>query len=508
MTESIDSSSQNDNPPIRTKGAVQSFMEDDDSKRVLKLLNGVDAAALKAHYGEPAYDELRGLAEGVRRAGSKHLGPQTPKNLIFVPGVMGSSLEPVALGGLWWIDVLRNRDKIDKLGLDPFGADKDPGNMVRASNVDQTYDGFLYAAYLRDDFGCVKFPYDWRKSLLQSVDALRDLIIEVHRQHPKKSPVHLVAHSMGGLLVRATLARYGAELWPKLGRIVFLGTPHYGATAIACYVKNHFYGTDLKLMLALVLSRDTFRSLYGPIGLLPAPRGLYPGTRTSDQHQWTSGDPTDPYVHPCVNFDLYAVDQWHLGLDAVASVRFQRVLDAAKSFYEELFQSHASLTNEQRRRMLVIAGVGQTTPFRLANTPHFFGLWEKMDKVTSRMPGDPHRDGDGSVPVASARLENVEARYIRGEHSALPNIPKVFGDVFRWLNSEPLTLPATIQEALRSHLGPADERSTIPHVDGSADVLGPAGRWDHTLRLDTPEENVIRKLEEGKVPAFHRVRIL
>lgn len=112
-------------------------------------------------------------------------------------------------------------------------------------------------------------------------------------------PVHFVAHSMGGLLVRATLMEHAPELWPKLGRIVFIATPHYGSPAIAGYLKNHLWGFDLIALLGKNLSRETFRSLWGVLGMLPAPRGIYPGTRRSDPAAWGSGDAGDKYIHPC-----------------------------------------------------------------------------------------------------------------------------------------------------------------------------------------------------------------
>ena len=63
-------------------------------------------------------------------------------------------------------------------------------------------------------------------------------------------------------------------------------------------------GTELMALLGLYLSRETLRSLWGVISLLPAPRGVYPGTRISDPLSWTSANPGDPYVHPCGNFDF------------------------------------------------------------------------------------------------------------------------------------------------------------------------------------------------------------
>src|SRR5262249_26816570 len=148
-------------------------------------------------------------------------------------------------------------------------------------STDPSYEPFLAACLARDDFGHVTFAYDWRKPLATSAGRLRDLIHRTYEDNGGE-PVHLVAHSMGGLMIRATLMEHGDELWPKIGKIVFIGTPHYGAPAIAGYLKNHLWGFDLMAVLGMYLGRETLRSMWGVLSLLPAPRGIYPGTRPKD----------------------------------------------------------------------------------------------------------------------------------------------------------------------------------------------------------------------------------
>lgn len=196
-----------------------------DEARLKMAVDDALAPDLKRHFGEMGYDELRTLAErAIAHMNAGHLGPNSPKNLLFVPGIMGSLLMPKEFGGIWWLDVLRNRDKIDKLGLDPAGEDVDFQHVIQPFQIDQTYDGFLNAVYLRDEFGCERFPFDWRKSLWKSTDALRAKIEQLCDGSTVKQ-VHLVGHSIGGLLIRTTLARHGKALWPKIGKIAFLGTP-------------------------------------------------------------------------------------------------------------------------------------------------------------------------------------------------------------------------------------------------------------------------------------------
>ena len=61
---------------------------------------------LRDYLGDSGYEELRCLAENHRkRTAAEHLGSKAPKNLIFIPGVMGSLLMPKNAGGIWWIDL-------------------------------------------------------------------------------------------------------------------------------------------------------------------------------------------------------------------------------------------------------------------------------------------------------------------------------------------------------------------------------------------------------------------
>jgi hypothetical protein len=321
---------------------------------------------------------------------------------------------------------------------------------------------------------------------------------------------------MGGLLIRAMLARHGDEaLWRKIGRIAFIGTPHYGSPAIAFYLKKHLYGTDGKLILALLLSRSTFRSLYGALSLLPAPKGIYPGTRGGDASPWIPPATGEAFTHPCSNFDLYDAEAWRLGIDPVETSRLQHVLDYVRGFYEEITRHHFDvLDNEQRARMAMIVGMGQPTPFRLTIDRGWFGIGESVQRITDRIEGDPHREGDGSVPVASARLGSIgSVRFVIGEHSALPNIPAVYKDIFAWLGEQKkgtMQLSDSPAGALAEHLGPSSSRSDTPELDGADDPLGqsPHGRWDPDLQLTVPPEQVIRDLEAGKYPQLHRVNIL
>lgn len=485
------------------EGIIGRFQHASPGERLEMVVDDMLAPALRSALGAAAFDEYRGLADSYNPK-KGHLGASTPKNVVFVPGVMGSLLENRTKSGVWWIDA-RTVGRIDGLRLAPDGlTDLDPDDRITPFNVDITYAPFLTAALRRNDIGVELFPYDWRKPLAASAEQLRDLVATMHAQNGRQ-PVHLVAHSMGGLMVRTTLTQHGPKMWPLLGKIVFVGTPHFGSPAIAGYLKNHLWGFELMAVLGVFLKRETFRSMWGVLSMLPAPIGVYPGTRKAP----ASGENTDD-DHPCLNFDPYRAESWKLDLEATEEAHLQAVLDGAAAAHEDLWAAHRRLSQDQRDRMLVIAGLGYRTLFRLAYKKRFFGLWEHAHKVSDRIPGDPHHDGDGRVPWASTALDWVPIRYVRGVHGSLMNIPAVHDDIFAFLGGKGLQLPTTPKGALARHLG-GNDRSTAPALDGSARTATAGdepGLWaEDEIGPDRLRE-LVAAVEQGRLPEFERVRLL
>jgi hypothetical protein len=206
---------------------------------------------------------------------------------------------------------------------------------------------------------------------------------------------------------------------------------------------------------------------------------------------------------------MYTAAAWKIDLDSKESKKLQTVLDAAKSFHTRLHQWHNTLKPDQRDRMLVIAGVGYKTLFRLQYTSEMLGLWESMEKITDRVKGDPHREGDGRVPLASATLDKVTMRYVKGVHGGLTNIVNVYTEVFAWLNSQPLSLPDSANKALSEHLAPGS-KSEAPHLDGTSGAAqDDPGYWDASTPPDPAVlKKLVKTLDTTGMPAFHRVRLL
>jgi len=494
------------------------FLNLSTEQRLRAVCKGTYARELKSYLGTAAFQEYIEIAERtLETLNPRHLSGTVAPNLIFIPGVMGSLLYSETYGGVWWIDP-RTRAHIDDLRLGVDGIqDAHPDYKIKPFTIDMVYEPFLAAALRTQNLRHVVFPYDWRKSLAHSAPALRDQIIQLNREGGQ--PIHLVAHSMGGLLARATLMMYGADLWDKVGRIVFIGTPHYGSPAIASYLQNHLWGFDLlELLGGFYLSRSTFRSFWGVLTMLPAPRGTYPDTRKAEESATESGsDDEQKYSHPCANFDMYNASKWQLDLGTITGplglepqAQLQRILDSAKQLHEQLYATHRRLAYDNRSRIAVIAGVGMKTLYRLEHKKGFLGAWGEIEKITQSVSGDPHREGDGRIPVASATLEGVgTVRFVRGLHSELPVIPSVYDDVFRWLNDEDMNLPETMEEALSLHLGPgtvveAPQLTSFSHRGNMADV----NLWSPGHLSDDELAILDGRLTLGQLPEFIKTRLL
>jgi hypothetical protein len=127
---------------VMTAPIIAAFLGAGTEERLRLAKDSAHAATLTELLGQPAYDEYRELAT---RLDTAHLAFGAPKNLLFVPGVVGSFLQSPTHGGIWWIDV-RTRDRIDHLNLSADGTqDADPANDIIPTTTDYSCDPFLTA---------------------------------------------------------------------------------------------------------------------------------------------------------------------------------------------------------------------------------------------------------------------------------------------------------------------------------------------------------------------------
>ena len=109
-----------------------------------------------------------------------------------------------------------------------------PPHTVRTASIWPVYAHLLLELQTR--WQTRPFPFDWRLDIDQSASALADLV----RGWGGGEPVHLLAHSMGGLVARRFIQLH-PDVWRSMqdpagqgrgGRLVMLGTPNRGSFAI------------------------------------------------------------------------------------------------------------------------------------------------------------------------------------------------------------------------------------------------------------------------------------
>jgi hypothetical protein len=218
---------------------------------------------------------------------------------IVIPGYLGSKLAESVHRKLVWLDshgLLNPEVTLEALRLD-IG---DPDRIVPTGILDEVvvlppfWDPDVYkglTAFLRDNLRLrvFEFYYDWRKSLEAAADLLNNQVLRwLHETGAPK--VDLVAHSFGGLVARAYLAKHGPD---KVDRLITLGTPHKGAVeALETLVRGRRLFTFPAGKVRQV-SR-TFPSLYEVAPSDPADRMFLSGGQPANPMQvngWCESQP-------------------------------------------------------------------------------------------------------------------------------------------------------------------------------------------------------------------------
>jgi pimeloyl-ACP methyl ester carboxylesterase len=319
-------------------------------------------------------------------------------NVIFLHGITGSDLGVAAGSGKpddVWVNFFRLIiGRIDRLKLAADGAkEADSTWRVVPTGVNKRYYARAVLT-LGGRWNVTPFAYDWRKDIDDSSNELAKLI----RRDFQGKPVHLVAHSMGGLVCR-NFIRLHPDLWEAMkdpglvqgGRLIMLGTPNYGSFCIPQVMTGQDKMIDLLATLDVrhdlreVL--DVTNSFVGSYMMLPAPGKLTP-----------------------VLQKLYRSETW----GEIAGLVSQRHLDRAYQFHHDL---EAAAPTIDPARMTYVAGCRQAT---------LSGL-----KIASRGDFDYELTyaGDGRVPHDLGLLKDVPTYYVDEVHGDLARNESVIAAV-------------------------------------------------------------------------------
>lgn len=342
---------------------------------------------LRTYLGNARYQRLHSLA--LRRGMMRSARAAKAKgNVVVIPEMLGSQLSTVDANGkverIWLSPRRIVAGHLARLTLDTAGlSELDPSYTVQASGIMKRYYGELILS-LAENWNVHAFWYDWRKDL--SIAAAQ-LQARINSWFTADEPVHIVAHSAGGLVARAYIAKY-AENWARGGRLIMLGTPNHGLHAALQGITGQL---DIIRWVDLLDTQHdsldfrtivhSFPSLYQ---LLPSPFEL-------------------PEMEKLYHAETY-------GADLKVS---QLHLDRAYKFHELL----RNVVDPER--MVYIAG---------DNQPTFVGI--RLDRLQMRRPEDVHKvyhvglDGDGSVDHRLGLLktdtgQSIPTYYVEAVHGEL-----------------------------------------------------------------------------------------
>jgi hypothetical protein len=354
--------------------------------------------ALRSHLGDERYQRMHSMA--LKRKVRRSAFAKSKGNVVVIHGILGAELT-VSSGGpgdLTWVDPFRiARGWLDRLKLSEDGrTDANPKFKVTASGIMKRYYGEMLLS-LAENWNVQAFWFDWRKDLELAADALN---VQMGRWFDGKAPVHIVAHSMGGLVARTFIKKYASRwgtMWDKAGngkaggRLVMLGTPNQGSFAIPQLITGL---EGLVRKLALIDLRHSVNDLLGTFNSFVGSCQLMPSAEEM------------PDIKPLYQSGTYSrfnvsVPQQHLDR---AEVHHQWLKDAIDF-----------------DRMVYVAGFDQPT-FSDVND------FKNLDKTKGYLMT---LDGDGRVPHRLGRLQSpdgskqVKTYYIKEEHGNLSTNSKI-----------------------------------------------------------------------------------
>ncbi len=334
------------------------------------------------HLLEDDFRELRASVSHLRKIKVAPTHQSGRPTVFLLPGIMGTHLRrdqlriwvnyaELATGGL--MDL-----KIDDTKIQPDGLH------------DPTYADL--AEYLsHKNYNVILWGFDWRSDLLKSAERLRDNIwkyLDKEDGQQSKAPVSFIAHSMGGLLLRTTFAKY-PELYPRLAarphfRVLLLGVPLEGSWAIARVLAGRDRLIQKVALLDLIHSK---RDLLSVISQYPGFLQLLPRNDLNIQ-QFFSYWKQNPDEYP-------------------------PLLDNAQSYLDALRELPAG-PSWDARVVKYIAGQDDQTPDDVL-----------IEGSQLRVRATP--EGDGRVPWATIPRELEDATYyVPVSHGEIPDYQPAF----------------------------------------------------------------------------------
>ncbi len=417
---------------------------------------GLDSSGVR---GGPHAAAGAGAGTGPTSGAGPRTGRAEPGHprLIVIPDLFGSALA-TAEGDILWMNE-QSLGRFAELAparhplLRPIGLL--PGH----------YDDLC--RHLAVTHNVTPFPYDWRLDIVAAAGELAAIVARLAgaRQHAEQ-PIRILAHGMGGLLVRALQARH-PDAWRLLtaapaARIVLLGVPNAG-----CW-----------LPLRMLCGDETFGRLFSAPGPLPQERAVRETLAAMPGFLQLQAGLTDPEarLHRATGWDDAAAAElkaggangWHERPDAWA-VPHGALLARARDFWQQLEHALPALLRDAAT-LVTVAGHAPGTVAGLETG-------EAGVRLVTVDSGDRH------VTLESALLHGVPAWRMPVQHDALPRTAQYFDALADLLATGTTTrLPAiamlrggSAAQPERTGRRPVWHGSRLAAQEASGQMTAPAG---------------------------------
>jgi len=320
--------------------------------------------------------------------------------VIIVPGIMGSTLTRNEEDQ--WVDMRELNDGAIAKNLF-ISADN-----VKASGVIKKYYGKL-ADHLQDKYDVITLEFDWRKSLQEAAKKLKEELENLIDNHSVK--IHIIAHSMGGLVVRQCMMNHSAT-WTRFkqnvnNRFVMLGTPWLGSYLIMEVLTGH---SGRVKQLAFIDFKNDRGDLLKIFWKFPGVFELLPIESGTNRPFWD--------------------DKFWEALDKKAKLKHmpkpssnKKSLGGFKTYRENVQTFLDELDNDDFRNIYYICGQSDKTVFDYTFKNRFLSRYKKLIyKATSH--------GDGSVTwqtgIPKQLLNTSNLYYTHTSHGELANETYIF----------------------------------------------------------------------------------
>ena len=331
--------------------------------------------------------------------------------VILVPGMMGSTLSNFAFPSLSFQEPCKNLKIYDR-------------------NSDYGWDE-LEEKLIDEGFKVVRCPWDWRMEcdaaygeyLIEKID---DALILAGVNTDK---VYIVAHSMGGLMVRAYIQGLEYNYRNDVAKVAFVGTPHLGS----CNPYYIWEGGDPKTVDDITDSgresiinvyTNTLRNLWQHYNTNAYELSLFrKPTRDFVQEHVPSLRQlmyTEPFLYHKDDKNIF--NPWDVESQGNENV-WLKYLNEGKGDFKAPDEVMSTDLNKIQAKVFV--GIKDDSTIRYVKT----NGWEEHDRYKDGVPTNPVRmsakkgTGDGTVPYESAAWPYEEGwaqRCVKiGEHSKL-----------------------------------------------------------------------------------------